>query len=198
MKTRQRPLLRLVPWVASVGFLGMMGCGETGNLPSSDPNRPRITLTSTVFAEGQLIPSEHTCDGKNQSPPLSWSNVPPDARSLVLLCDDPDASLKTWSHWVVFDLSPELPGLSAGIAAADSLKLGDRGSARQGKNDFGEVGYGGPCPPSGTHRYFFRIYALDAKLNLQPGADRSQVLRAMEGHVIAEGSLVGKYARTSR
>jgi Raf kinase inhibitor-like YbhB/YbcL family protein len=190
---------RSLTCLAWLGWLAAAGCGgEPGTLPASDPNRPRITLTSPAFSEGQLIPRDHTCDGKNLSPPLSWSGVPPRARALVLLCDDPDAPLKTWSHWVVFNISPELTKLSDGIAAVESLKLEDNFLARQGKNDFGNLGYGGPCPPSGTHRYFFRIYALDATLDLGLGANRSQVLKAMEGHVLAEGSLVGKYGRSAQ
>jgi Raf kinase inhibitor-like YbhB/YbcL family protein len=185
--------------VAFVVMLTLAGCGgEVGTLPAVDPNRPKISLTSSAFSEGQVIPRDHTCDGKNLSPPLSWSDVPPDARSLVLLCDDPDAPLRTWSHWVVFNISPGLSGLSAGIAEVESLTLQPRYSARQGRNDFGQLGYGGPCPPSGTHRYFFRIYALDTVLDLPRGVTRSSVLKAMEGHVIADGSLVGKYALAAR
>ncbi|MFO0890532.1 MAG: YbhB/YbcL family Raf kinase inhibitor-like protein [Isosphaeraceae bacterium] len=176
--------------------LSMAGCGgEPGKFPVLDPNRPKISLTSTAFGEGQLIPRQFACDGDNLSPPLSWSNIPPETRTLVLLCDDPDAPMRTWSHWVVFNITPDLTEFGEGIAAVESLKLGDRFSIRQGKNDFGTIGYGGPCPPSGTHRYFFRIYAVDMVLNLGLGTDRSAVLKAMEGHVLAEGSLVGKYAR---
>ena len=176
--------------------LGSTGCGRGGLLPPDDPARMTIRLVSPAFKDGDAIPKSHTCDGTNISPPLAWSQIPSSARSLVLLCDDPDAPMKTWSHWVVFNLSPEVDSLGEGIASVESLKLREGHSARQGKNDFGNIGYDGPCPPAGTHRYVFRLYALDATLDLGHGAMRSRVVQAMEGHILAQGLMTGKYAKS--
>jgi Raf kinase inhibitor-like YbhB/YbcL family protein len=163
-----------------------------------------IRLTSQAFSEGGMIPKEFTCDGVDRSPPLEWSGVPESAKSLVLLCDDPDAPVGTFSHWVVVDLPPETRSLAAGISSASTKPLEPKSVAgaatpivRQGKNEFGKIGYGGPCPPSGTHRYIFRLYALDKRTDLDAGANRSAALKAIEGHILAEGRLMGKYARSS-
>lgn len=150
-----------------------------------------MILTSEVFNEGQPIPSMHTCDGQDVSPALSWSDIPPQTRTLTLICDDPDAPRGTWVHWVYFNIPPEAPGLPAHIPADPSPMLG----GTQGKNDFGRLGYGGPCPPGGTHRYFFRLYALDARLDLAPGATRKDLEKAMKGHVVARTELMGTYRR---
>ena len=117
------------------------------------------------------------------------------ARSLVLICDDPDAPVGTWSHWVVYNMAPQATSLGEGIAPGGAAQAQGDLSARQGKNDFGKIGYGGPCPPRGTHRYFFRLYAIDTLLDLSAIATRSTVLRAIEGHILAEGRLMGKYSR---
>jgi Raf kinase inhibitor-like YbhB/YbcL family protein len=151
-----------------------------------------IELTSTAFTEGATIPKQHTGDGADTSPPLRWSDPPGGTRSLALVCDDPDAPRGTWVHWVLFNLPGDLRELQEGVPAQEALPNG----ARQGKNDFGAVGYGGPAPPRGKpHRYFFKLYALDAPLDLPAGATRGQVLAAMKGHVLAEGQLMGRYAR---
>ncbi|MGE5256542.1 MAG: YbhB/YbcL family Raf kinase inhibitor-like protein [Hyphomicrobiales bacterium] len=150
-----------------------------------------ITITSSAFAEGAMIPRKHTCDAEDRSPDLKWSGVPKETRSLALICDDPDAPVGTWVHWVLYNLPPDVTGLAAGIAPDATLKNG----ARHGKNDFGKLGYGGPCPPGGTHRYFFKLYALDTLLNLDSGSTKAQLLAAMKGHVLAEGQLMGKYKR---
>jgi hypothetical protein len=171
-----------------------------------DPSKLTIALRSPAFADGGTIPAEYTCDGAGGSPPLEWSGVPGKAGELALIIDDPDAPMGTFSHWVVVGLTPVVKGLKAGVPAeaivpaASMLTEGEAGlkaGARQGKNDFGKVGYGGPCPPSGTHRYVFRIYALDAPLALAAESPtRSEVLRAIKGHILAEGRLVGRYARS--
>jgi Raf kinase inhibitor-like YbhB/YbcL family protein len=168
---------------------GSAGCGGAP-APDVAPSQMTIRLTSPAFVEGGAIPKEYTCDGAGKSPPLQWSGVPGSARALALICDDPDAPMGTFSHWVVHDLSPETTTLAEAISP-DSGPL----AASQGKNDFGKTGYGGPCPPSGTHRYIFRLYALDASLNLGRGATRASVLKAIEGHIVAEGRLMGKYSR---
>jgi Raf kinase inhibitor-like YbhB/YbcL family protein len=149
-----------------------------------------LELESSAFAPGGTIPTRHTCDGEDLSPPLRIAGVPAGAASLALLCDDPDAPRGTWVHWVLFDLDPAVAALPAGVRAAALA------GAREGRNDFGRPGYGGPCPPPGPpHRYFFRLLALDAKLGLPAGATMKQVLAASEGHVLARAELMGRYGR---
>ena len=145
-----------------------------------------IHVTSTAFNEGENIPKEYSCDGENLSPPLAWSDVPQGTQSLVLIVDDPDAPSGTFVHWVVYDLP----------AALASLPEGASGIGREGVNGFRKSGFGGPCPPRGsTHRYFFKLYALDMVLGLKAGASKAEVEKAMQGHILAQGQLVGKYGR---
>ncbi|MBN1423083.1 YbhB/YbcL family Raf kinase inhibitor-like protein [Candidatus Fermentibacteria bacterium] len=152
----------------------------------------RILVTSPAFMESASIPTTHTCDGENLSPPVAWSTIPEGTQSIALLCDDPDAPLKTWVHWVVYNVPPSAQGLPQGVAHAEALPDG----SRQGINDFGRVGYGGPCPPQGsTHRYFFRVYALDCTLSVGNRATKRSVEKAMEGHIVASGVLLGTYRR---
>ena len=191
--------------VCVVILLTAIGCGGGSTpLPSSPPGLPALHLSSPAFTDGGTIPKAFTCDGADRSPPLQWSGVPQAARSLVLICDDPDAPAGTWSHWVVFNLPPDVTSLEEGIAAELAAAPEPRPAVKQvlrttvqGKNDFGKIGYGGPCPPSGSHRYVFRLYAVDRSLDVSAGATRAEVLRAIEGHVVAEGKLTGKYARGS-
>lgn len=153
-----------------------------------------IQLTSSAFAEGQPIPAKHTCDGAGISPPLKWSNVPTGAKSLALICDDPDAPAGVWVHWVLYDLQPTVTELPEGVPTTETIPDG----AKQGVNDFKHIGYGGPCPPRGDpHRYFFKLYALDAELQFKAKATKKELVRAMEGHVLAEGQgqLMGTYKR---
>lgn len=145
-----------------------------------------IQVTSSAFKEGESIPRRHTCDGENLSPALSWSGIPQGTASLALIADDPDAPAGTWVHWVIADLSPELSGLPEGAA----------GLGVDGVNGFRKTGYGGPCPPKGsTHRYYFKLYALDKKLGLKTGMTKSDVEKAMQGHILAQGQLIGRYSR---
>jgi len=150
-----------------------------------------IKLTSTAFKEGESIPHQYTCDGVNVSPPLEWSGVPKSAKTVAMIADDPDAPSGTWVHWILYNLPAENIGMVENLPTGENLKAG----GLQGKNDFGNVGYGGPCPPSGTHRYFFKIYALDGELPLKAGATKPEVEKAMEGHVMAQGQLMGTYRR---
>jgi Raf kinase inhibitor-like YbhB/YbcL family protein len=151
-----------------------------------------VKLTSPAFTDGAPIPAEHTCRGGDTSPGLAWSEAPAHTRSLALVCDDPDAPRGTWVHWVLFNLPADAVELAPAIAGTPELPSG----ARQGVNDSGRVGYGGPCPPPGKpHRYFFRLYALDSTLNLQPGIGRAELDRAMAGHVLAEAALMGTFQR---
>ncbi|RLB41089.1 MAG: YbhB/YbcL family Raf kinase inhibitor-like protein [Deltaproteobacteria bacterium] len=150
-----------------------------------------IKITSTAFENGANIPVKYTCDGEDVSPPLRWEGVPDGAKSLALICDDPDAPMGTWVHWVLFNIPPDVTELPEKIPSQPNLDNG----AVHGINDFRNYGYGGPCPPGGTHRYFFKIYALDTTLDLKPGVTKSQLLDAMEGHILAKGELMGRYSR---
>jgi len=152
----------------------------------------KLKLTSTSFEDGGMIPPRHTCDGANVSPALAWSGVPENAAALALICDDPDAPMGTWVHWVLYDLPPEVTELPEGVPTQEVLDSG----ARQGRNGSRGIGYAGPCPPSGTHRYYFKLYALDQRVDLSPGATKKQLLAAMEGHILAEGQLMGRYKRS--
>lgn len=147
-------------------------------------------LKSTAFEQGKVIPSEYTCDGKNMSPSLSWQQAPSETKSFVLISDDPDAH-PLWTHWILYNIPGNVQSLEENLPKEENLSDG----SMQGINDFRRVGYGGPCPPSGTHRYFFKLYALDTTLNLSPKATRQQVELAMKGHVLGEAELMGTYQR---
>ena len=151
-----------------------------------------LEMKSDAFEADGDIPEQYTCDGADVSPPLTWKGTPEGTVSLALICDDPDAPRGTWVHWVLYNLPSDLTELPKGIDTSPSLESG----WRQGRNDFDRTGYGGPCPPPGTaHRYFFKVYALDAAVNLEPGAAKAELLEAIEGHVLAQASLMGRYAR---
>ncbi|HEX6290663.1 MAG TPA: YbhB/YbcL family Raf kinase inhibitor-like protein [Herpetosiphonaceae bacterium] len=150
-----------------------------------------MTVTSAAFSAHAAIPSQYTCDGTNISPPLAWSGAPSGTQSFALIADDPDAPRGTWVHWVLYNLPASVTQLPENIPALRSLDNG----ARHGTNDFRKLGYGGPCPPSGSHRYFFKLYALDTQLSLEGGATKQQLLQAMEGHILAQGELIGTYQR---
>ncbi len=150
-----------------------------------------FTLTSSAFKDGEDIPRRYSCQGKDISPPLVWENPPADSVSFALIADDPDAPVGTWTHWVLYNIPATTASLPESISAAATLPDG----SQQGKNSWRRYGYGGPCPPSGTHRYFFRLYALDTILNLQPGAKKSTLLRAMSGHILGQAELMGRYRR---
>lgn len=145
----------------------------------------KMKITSSAFQEGGNIPSKFTCDGGDTSPPLQIAELPSGAKSLALVVDDPDAPGGLFTHWIVWNISPQTNTIAEGSAP----------KGVHGTNDFGKSGYGGPCPPSGTHRYYFRIFALDRELDLPPGTKRSQLDAAMKGHVVAQGELMGRYSR---
>ncbi len=191
--------LRRVSICLSILLALLPACGRTPSseaLLPEDPKKITIRLRSPAFADGGAIPKIYTCDGQDSSPPLGWSGVPDATRSMALVVEDPDAPAGTWTHWVLFDLPANVTELGEGLPARAQVDLGAAGTtARQGRNDFGKVGYGGPCPPRGTHHYVFRIFALDARPDLEPGTTRQQLLRAIRGHVLAEGRLVGVYSR---
>ena len=146
-----------------------------------------MKLQSTAFKDGEMIPGKYTCDGANVSPPLSWNALPTGTKSLGLICDDPDAPGGTWVHWVYYDIPPETTGLPENVASLQHPQSG----GSQGKNDFRKIGYGGPCPPGGTHRYYFKIYALDAMLALPPGATKAQVLKEQKKQRVKSLILAG-------
>lgn len=143
-----------------------------------------ISLTSSAFQPGSDIPAKFTCNGANVSPELRISGVPGEAKSLVLIVDDPDAPHGLFTHWIVWNIDPKTTSIAENTAPANGI---------QGTNDFGKRNYSGPCPPSGTHRYFFKIRALDIRLDLKAGARRSELDAAMRGHTVAQGELMGRY-----
>jgi len=153
-----------------------------------------FALTSPAFEEGSPIPAAYTCDGKNGSPPLQWTSPPPGTNSLALIMDDPDAPMGTWVHWVLYNLPPSVRQLSEAMPPEAQWPDG----TAQGTTSFGRVGYGGPCPPSGTHQYLFKLYALDLLLPLGAGANTPAVESAMRGHLIAQAQLMGTYRRRGR
>jgi len=146
----------------------------------------KIKITSQTFSNNNFIPKKHTCDGEDFNPPLTIIETPTNAKSLTLIVDDPDAPAGTWVHWVVFNMDPATKEIGENSAPAGAIL---------GKNDFGKLEYGGPCPPSDTHRYFFKIYALDTTLNLPEGTTKAEVEKAMEGHVLDREELIGPYRR---
>ncbi len=150
-----------------------------------------MELQSAVFAAGGEIPKKYTCQGQDVSPPLSWNAVPEKTQSFALICDDPDAPMGVWVHWVIFNLPAEARELAENVPTQKILPNG----AKQGSNDFRKIGYGGPCPPSGEHRYYFKLYALNTKLNLDAGVKKTELLQAMAGHILDECQLMGKYRR---
>ncbi len=150
-----------------------------------------IKVTSPAFAEGQMIPATYTADGRNISPPLEWSPAGEGTKSIALINDDPDAPMGTWVHWVLYNMAPDTTSLQENVPPDETLANG----AMQGTTDFGRIGYGGPAPPSGTHRYYFKVYALDMKLDLPTRATKGQLESVMAGHILAYGQLLGLYAR---
>ncbi len=162
----------------------VIGCQQQNQIEVQETNA-NMKLTSSVFANNGVIPSEFTCDGDDISPHLSISDVPKNAKSLALIMDDPDAPVGIFIHWVVWNIPPDTKEISKG----------EEPRGVQGMTSFRRQGYGGPCPPSGTHRYFFKFYALDAELNLPEGSTKHDLENAMQGHIIAQAQLMGTYKR---
>jgi Raf kinase inhibitor-like YbhB/YbcL family protein len=151
-----------------------------------------FSISSTSFPNGGDIPKKFTCDGADVSPELSWTGPPAGTQSFALIADDPDAPSGTWTHWVLFDLAPDTNNLAESVSKIDELPGGER----QGRNDFRKIGYNGPCPPPGKpHRYFYKLYALNAKLDLKPGSSKQEVEQAMEGRILGKAEWMGKYER---
>lgn len=159
--------------------------------PETGSQATPFELTSTAFVQGSPIPQQYTCDGEDISPPLEWSDPPAGTHSFALIADDPDAPVGTWVHWVLYNLPADSHALPEAIPPDTELPDG----SRHGQNSWQRPGYGGPCPPGGTHRYFFKLYALDTALDLAPGASSTQLLQAMEGHILAQTEVMGVYTR---
>jgi Raf kinase inhibitor-like YbhB/YbcL family protein len=171
-------------FVASVFVLSISSRASGGAMP--------LQISSSAFSESGMIPTKYTCSGADVSPPLSWHGAPAGTKSFALIMDDPDAPAGTWVHWVVYNLSANTKELPEGVEKQEPLADG----ALQGRNDFAKIGYGGPCPPPGkAHRYFFKLYALNSKLNLKAGAGKADVERAMNGHIVGQAQLIGRYER---
>lgn len=198
-------LKRVFPLVLPVILLvsAMSGCGSESSPTStpqpSEPAAPAqeeegafsIALTSAAFEPGASIPTKYTCDGDDISPPLGWTDPPQDTRSFALIVDDPDAPGGTWVHWLLYNLPPEARALPEDVPPDAELSDG----SRHGQNSWKRLGYGGPCPPSGTHRYFFKLYALDTLLDPDTVKDKEQLLQAIEGHILAQTELMGTFSR---
>ena len=165
----------------------IIGCAKQ-NIEQNEIQETEVVemkLTSSAFTHNGNIPPEYTCDGSDLSPPLSISDVPTNAKSLVLISDDPDAPVGTWDHWIVFNIPP----------STKEIAKGKESQGTPGKNSWGRTGYGGPCPPSGTHRYFFKLYALDTQLNLPEGSAKKDLEKEMQRYMIAKAELMGNYKR---
>jgi Raf kinase inhibitor-like YbhB/YbcL family protein len=186
-----------IPLVVCSAFFFPLIAGADGNASSRAAIEDKggsmvFTISSPSFQSGREIPKRFTCDGADVSPELQWTSPPTGTQSFALIADDPDAPVGTWTHWVLFDLPAQTTSLPESVSKVDELPSG----GRQGRNDFRKIGYGGPCPPPGKpHRYFFKLYALDKKLNLKPGASKQDVEQAMRGHIVGQAELIGKYQR---
>ena len=170
----------------SVVMIGLAALAAASAAENVSTKGKTMKITSSAFIEGELIPSKFTEDGQDVNPTLFIEGVPENARSLALIVDDPDAPVGTWNHWLVWNIDPRTREIQENRVPEKAVP---------GTNDFGRLTYGGPAPPSGVHRYFFRVYALDSMLELPRGAKRAALDQAMKGHVVAEGALMGKYAR---
>jgi Raf kinase inhibitor-like YbhB/YbcL family protein len=188
-------LLRPGIWLALIGMgLGMAAaaCGDAGKQEGDTVAEESLKLVSSAFAHEEVIPVRHTCDGEDLSPPLSWTGAPTETKAFALICDDPDAPMGTWDHWLLFNIPAEKTSLPEGVPADAEQADGSLG----GLNSWQRNGYGGPCPPPGKpHRYFFRIYALSTPVELGAEATKSDLLQAMEGTILASGTLMGLYGR---
>lgn len=180
-------------WIFTVAMLGglfLTACSDEPDLAKGEVMK--LQVTSAAFSEGETIPQKFTCDGADVSPPLSWTRSPQSAKSIALICEDSDAPMGIFTHWVIYDLPPDTIVLDENVPKTTTLPNG----AKQGVNSFNKIGYNGPCPPPGKpHRYFFKVYALDAQIELPPDATKRDLLAAMKNHVVAEGELMGTFGR---
>ena len=187
MKRKAVLLVVLALVFVSFFFYSITAVRNPASLKKVPINNPKqMTITSPQFEDKGAIPSKYTCDGDNINPPLAFNNIPVDSRSLALVVEDPDAPGKTWIHWIVFNINPTITFIDAKSVPSRST---------EGVTDFGKVGYGGPCPPNGTHRYHFKLYALDTTLDQTEDITRNELTKAMEGHILSQAELVGLYSR---
>lgn len=180
--------------VRESGWIGLIAvlCLFLPGSANAQAGKMSFQISSSSFESGGMIPKKFTCDAADVSPELSWNGAPQGTKSFALIADDPDAPAGTWTHWVIYDLPPNLTNLAENTPKTDELPDG----AAQGRNSFKKIGYNGPCPPPGkAHRYFFRLFALDQKLEIKPGASKEEVEHAVQGHILAEAEVVGKYQR---
>jgi Raf kinase inhibitor-like YbhB/YbcL family protein len=172
----------------------LVGCEakSPSNTPNSGGTKMAFELTCSAFKNGDSIPAKYTGDSADISPPLKWTAPPPATKSFALICDDPDAPMGTWVHWVVYNIPPTMLEFAEAMPKDATLPSG----IRQGRTDFGSTGYGGPAPPKGKpHRYYFKLYALDNTIDLKPGATKAELEKAIKGKILAEATLMGKYQR---
>ncbi|HET7212259.1 MAG TPA: YbhB/YbcL family Raf kinase inhibitor-like protein [Terriglobia bacterium] len=190
----KRALAVCIVLLSPLLLLPVVSCGDSASASAqrNNPARSSFHLESAAFKEGAFIPARFSCQGENVSPPLAWSGPPSGARSFALIVEDPDAPAGTWTHWVAYNLPAQSRAMAENTPEQGELANG----GLQGTSSFGSVGYGGPCPPPGkAHRYFFRLYALDTLLDLKAGANSPDVLAAMQGHVMGEAQLMGRFKR---
>lgn len=172
---------KIIP--ALIAFLFFASCAKNSLTSNS------MEIKSPAFANNENIPAKYTCDGDDINPPLQFSDVPGNAKSLVLISDDPDAPTGTWVHWTIWNIDPATTEITENSIPAGAI---------EGTTSFGEIGYGGPCPPSGVHRYYFKLYALDTKLELPPTSKKEDIKKAMTRHVLASAELIGLYQRLNK
>ncbi len=179
-------------FILCLAFTFVVGLIGVGTACAAEPVSKTLQVTSTAFDPGASIPKKHTGEGEDVSPPLAWTAPPEGTKSVAVICGDPDAPVGTWVHWVAWNVPASSRGLPEAVPAKNELADG----TRQGTNDFRKIGYGGPMPPPGAaHRYYFRVYALDAALTLKSGATKKDLVDAMQGHILAQGELMGRYKR---
>jgi len=169
-------------------FLVFVSCSKAGETTKQGP---ALEVKSTAFGHAKSMSDKYTCDGADVSPPLEWKNAPTGTKTYAVICETPDAPTGNWVQWVIYDIPADVTKLPESVAKTGQLDNG----AKQGKNDFDQTSYSGPCLPAGEHRFFFRVYALDVPANLKAGATKDQLLQTMQGHILAEGALMGVYGR---
>jgi Raf kinase inhibitor-like YbhB/YbcL family protein len=179
-------MLRIYLFLLLAGFTLILSACATSTTETEAAVTTSITITSDAFASGQSIPVKYSCRGNNISPALAWDEPPTGTQSFALIVNDPDAPMGTWVHWILYNISSNARSLQENA---------DTNEMSVGKNSSGNMRYDGPCPPSGTHRYFFKLYALDSTLNLSPGATKQQLLDAIKGHILAQGELMGTFSK---
>ena len=184
----KKPFVFCVMIVMILILMVFVSCSKSGE---GAKKVAALEVKSTAFGHAMSMSDKYTCDDMDISPPLEWKNAPAGTKSFAIICETPDAPTGNWVQWVIYDIPAEMTNLPQSVAKTEQLDFG----ARQGKNDFDQLGYSGPCLPAGQHRFFFRVYALDGPTNLKAGAKKEELVEAMKGHILAEGSLMGVYGR---